>query len=197
MGVNFNEIDAAIQTLCPEGYENAELYCNSIRSALARAKVDIIGKDITENGYSRFKNYLVKHEDPYAWFAVDIIYTVLTSIYEYEPKEDESFTLFDKQVRALSNIKHFEDLFDMIETTYKCKYMPGTRYLGRMDKYNQAGISGKEMDSPSSPNDHIIHTDSKQKYMNMAGIKPVADSYRFGDMIYPPEKLKSEFLEDL
>ena len=39
MDVSFEEIDAAIITLCPKGNDNIELYCNSVRTALDRKSV--------------------------------------------------------------------------------------------------------------------------------------------------------------
>lgn len=105
MEISFEEIDAAIITLCPKGTDNIELYCNSVRTALARAKVDIIDNDTTEKENKKFKNYLIKCKDPYSWFAVDIIYHILRGIYYYT-SDDEDITLFGKQIEfwLVSNI---------------------------------------------------------------------------------------------
>lgn len=147
MEVSFEEIDAAIMTCCPKENDNnnIELYYNSIRNALAKAKVDIIGSDTTEKENQKFKNYLVKYEDPYSWFAVDIIYRVLRNIYDCTSEDGKDFMLFDRQVRALASIKHFEDTIDAAEAYYKHK-----DYLNRVNTYNQQIWKGELNNSPST-----------------------------------------------
>lgn len=81
--------------------------------------MDIIGSDTTEKENQKFKNYLVKYENPYSWFAVDIIYHTLKGIYYYT-SDDEDITLFVKQIRVLASIKHFEGTID--DTEAYCKH---------------------------------------------------------------------------
>lgn len=150
MKVGFDEIDAAIMTLCPRENDTIELYCNSIRNVLARAKADIIGKDTAK----KFKNYLVKYEDSYDWFTVDIIYSVLNSIYDCTSEDGEDLTLFDMQARALARIKHFEETIDATEAYYKHKNCSN----------RVVGYNNKEVDnSPSTDNIAAKYT---QPYMN-------------------------------
>ena len=146
MDVSFEEIDAAIITLCPKGNDNIELYCNSVRTALARAKVDIIGTDTTEKENQKFKNYLVKYEDPYSWFAVDIIYRTLKGIYYYT-SDDEDITLFVKQIRVLASIKHFEGTIDDTEAYCKQK-----NYLNRTVGYRNKEVSNSPIQIILLPN---------------------------------------------
>lgn len=147
MDVSFEDIDAAIMTCCPKENDNnnIELYCNSIRNALARAKADIIDRDAIEKEHKKFKNYLVKREDVYDWFTIDIIYSVLRSIYDCTSEDGKDFTLFDRQVRALASIKHFEDTIDATEAYYKHK-----DYLNRVNTYNQQDMEGELNNSPST-----------------------------------------------
>lgn len=135
MEISFEEIDAAIITLCPKGTDNIELYCNSVRTALARAKMDIIDNDTTEKENQKFKNYLVKCKDPYSWFAVDIIYHALRAIYYYT-SDDEDITLFGKQIRVLASIKHFEGTIDDTEAFCKQK-----NYLNRTAGYRNSEMT--------------------------------------------------------
>lgn len=159
-----SEISDAIQTLCPKNIDEAAVFCAKVRAALNTAKLDIIGRDVTPAGYEKFKNYTDKEENPYAWYAVELMYKLLSNIHDYEIKADDELSDLDKEIRSLSYIKHFEDIISGIETSVEyCRVKP---YSGLMKK-GSCGVSEDLKDLYPQDVDNCIAPELQYGYTNL------------------------------